>query len=213
MFHLRNVSRIASLIDTEFNGKGFDPTISSDKMEGQVNTYFLNCLEFYELTDFFCDDLLHQEFSTDFERWTVKIFNKADRNLRGALKSHLNDHGIYITKASKTETVSDQFFNLLTNADYKWPKGEAEAYKKSRPHKFMSVRHNPDAFKIFITTFPKKISADQIQQNSRRSSDRLDILTNISSEILKSNPISILNEDYKRQTRASASRWDVKTPK
>ncbi|RKF65586.1 integrase and RNaseH domain-containing protein, partial [Golovinomyces cichoracearum] len=184
MSHLRNISRIASLFNTEFDGKDFDPTISSDKMEGQVNTYILYRLEFYELTD------------TDFEGWTVELFNKADRNLRGALKSHLNDHGLYIAKASKNETVSDQFFNLLTNADYEWPESEAETYKKSRPHKFMS----------------NKILADQIQQNACHSSDRLDVPTNTSSEILKSNPTSILNDD-KGPARASTSRWDVNSAK
>ncbi|TQS36062.1 hypothetical protein Golomagni_03495 [Golovinomyces magnicellulatus] len=68
--------------------------------------------------------------------------NKADRNLRGARKSHLIDHGIYIAKASKTETVSDHFFNPLTKADYNWSEDEAEAYNKSRPHKFMSIPLN-----------------------------------------------------------------------
>ncbi|RKF54613.1 integrase and RNaseH domain-containing protein [Golovinomyces cichoracearum] len=211
MSHLRDIPKISSLINTEFDGKDFDQIISSDKMEGQVNTYILNRLEFYELTEY-CDDLLYQEFSTDFEGWTVELFNKADRNLCGALKSHLNDHGLYIAKASKNETVSDQFFNLFTNADYEWPEGEAETYKKSRPHKYMSVRHNPDAFKIFISTSQNKISADQIQQNACHGSGHLDVPTNPSSEILKSDPTSILNDD-KRSARASTSRWDENSAK
>jgi len=140
MATLRANTRVIGIMDPAWLGADFDPTDNAQLTPARLNSYIVDCLETWEITRNI-DDLLFDDFKSDFASWTEEIFMKTDKTLRTILKDFLKDHGVYI---GKTGTVSKALAEALRQDEYpEWPEDEVEKQVNAKRILFMSNRHNP----------------------------------------------------------------------
>jgi hypothetical protein len=139
MANLRTNPIYQAIMDLSTVGKDFDVD-GTENTPQRINTYIINCIEGYELTDNI-DDLLYDDFTDDFEGWTEPLFAQADKTVRTALKNHLRDQGLYVGGKSK---VTQQLIDLLNNGKVpEWPEEDLDRQRKAKKKNFRSHTFNP----------------------------------------------------------------------
>lgn len=109
------------------------PESTADKIQ-----YALQQMEEWKETGH-TDEMLLEDFRTDFGQWKEADIEAIERNPRGRLRTFLRDAGIYT--GAKTSRVTTRLFKLLESNSYpEWPQKELDEQIKKNPQ-FRS-RHN-----------------------------------------------------------------------
>ncbi|KAI6247714.1 hypothetical protein HI914_04402 [Erysiphe necator] len=124
MAELRKIANVVAAINMELSGEEINLKEQEKITPEHVNTYIVDCIEFYESTKKFDKSLLNQ-FKEDFNGCNVNVFKIANKNIRRELKEYLKNSGVNIGGQGQ---ISDQLILLKYDECPNWPAEELEIY-------------------------------------------------------------------------------------